>query len=178
MWEGDRLPPPDRGVRLDWSDIPERVRSEIERWLCDSVVGADTQPTGFSPGVAARLAASSGRRVFVKAVGPEPNPDSPRIHRREIKIVTSIPCAAPVPRLQWSYDEGEGGWVVLVFEDIDGRHPMQPWRIGELDRVTAALEDLNMLLTPFAGSSRRDRGRLAMSSSGVGADFAMGVRPV
>ena len=146
--EGVRLPPPDRGVRLDWSDMPSRVRREIERWLGCSVVGAVTQPTGFSPGVAARLAADDGRRVFIKAVGPEPNADAPGIHRREIKIVTALPGAVPVPRLLWSYDEGEGGWVVLVFEDVDGRHPMQPWPIDELDRVVAAMEDLSLLLTP------------------------------
>ena len=128
--------------------MPSRVRREIERWLGCSVVGAVTQPTGFSPGVAARLAADDGRRVFIKAVGPEPNADAPGIHRREIKIVTALPGAVPVPRLLWSYDEGEGGWVVLVFEDVDGRHPMQPWPIDELDRVVAAMEDLSLLLTP------------------------------
>ena len=146
--EGVGLPPPDRGVRLDWSEMPSRVRSEIERWLGGAVVGAVTQPTGFSPGVAARLTADDGRRVFVKAVGPEPNADAPRIHRREVRIVTALPGAVPVPRLLWSYDEGEGGWVVLVFEDVDGRHPMQPWSVDELDRVVAALEDLSLLLTP------------------------------
>lgn len=70
------------------------------------------------------------------------------MHRREIDVVASIPGAAPVPRLLWSYDEGEGGWVVLVFEDVDGRHPMQPWRIDELNRVVSAMEELSMLLTP------------------------------
>ena len=146
--EGVGVPPPDRGVRLDWSDMPGRVRSEIERWLGGAVVGAVTQPTGFSPGVAARLTTNNGRRVFVKAVGPKPNADAPRIHRREIKIVTALPGAAPIPRLLWSYDEGEGGWVVLVFEDVDGHHPMRPWSVEELDRVVAAMEDLSLLLTP------------------------------
>ena len=146
--EGGALPPPDRGVRLDWSDMPSRVRSEIERWLGGAVVGAVTQPTGFSPGVAARLTADDGRRVFVKAVGPEPNAIAPKLHRREISIVTALPRAAAVPRLIWFLDEGEGGWVVLAFEDVDGRHPMQPWRIDELDRVVAAMEDLSMVLTP------------------------------
>lgn len=142
------LPPPDRGVRLDWPDMPGRVRSEIEQWLGGAVVDAVTQPTGFSPGVAARLSADDGRRVFVKAVGPEPNADTPEIHRREIRVVTELPDAAPVPRLLWSYDEGEGGWVVLAFEDVDGRHPMQPWSVDELDRVVAAMEDLSLLLMP------------------------------
>ena len=63
--EGVGLPPPDRGVRLDWADIPRRVRSEIEQWLGGEVVGAATQPTGFSPGVAARLTTDDGRRVFI-----------------------------------------------------------------------------------------------------------------
>ena len=146
--EGVGLPPPDRGVRLEWADMPRRVRSEIEQWLGGVVVGAATQPTGFSPGVAARLTTDDGRRVFVKAVGPEPNSESPKIHRREIRIVADLPRAAPVPRLLRSYDEGEGGWVALVFEDVDGRHPMQPWRIDELDRVVAAMEELSVMLTP------------------------------
>ena len=146
--KGVTLPPPDRGVRLDWSDIPGHVRNEVERWLGGNVVGAVTQPTGFSPGVAARLTTDDGRRVFVKAAGPEPNADTPKLHRREISIVTVLPGAAPAPRLLWSYDEGEGGWVVLAFEDVEGRHPTQPWRTDELDRVVAAMEDLSMLLTP------------------------------
>ena len=128
--------------------MPGRVRSEVERWLGCAVVVAVTQPTGFSPGVAAWLTTDDGRRVFVKAAGPEPNADTPKMHRREISAVTALPGASPVPRLLWSYDEGEGGWVVLVFEDVDGRHPIQPWRIDELDRVVAAMEDLSTLLTP------------------------------
>ena len=145
---GVSQPPPDRGVRLDWTDLPERVRGEIERWLDGEVVDAVTQPTGFSPGVAARLTAAGGRRIFVKAVGSEPNPDTPAMHRREARIMTAMPCGAPVPRLLWSYDEGERGWIVLVFEDVDGRHPRQPWRTDELNRVVAAMEDLSRLLTP------------------------------
>ena len=167
----ERQPPPDRGARLDWTDLPRRVRSEVERWLGSEIVRAVTQPTGFSPGVAARLTAADGRRVFAKAVGPQPNADAPAIHRREIGIATSLPDAAPSPRLLWSYDErpeqyrrsreggnpgaGRGphdeddrGWVLLLFEDVDGSHPTQPWRLDELDRVVAAMEELAETLTP------------------------------
>ncbi|MCY3913411.1 MAG: phosphotransferase [Chloroflexi bacterium] len=142
------LPPPDRGVRLDWADMPTRVRGEIERWMGGAVVGAVTQPTGFTPGVAARVTVDDGRRFFVKAAGPEPNTATPKAHRSEINIVTALPRAAPVPRLLWSHDEGQGGWVVLAFEDVDGRHPRQPWRLDELDRVVAAMEELSSQLTP------------------------------
>ena len=159
----DRQPPPDRGARLDWTDMPRRVRTEVERWLGSRVVSAVTQPTGFSPGVAARLTTDDGRRVFAKAVGPEPNADSPAFHRREIAIASSLPDSTPTPRLLWSYDEGplhdrhsreggnpggNGGWVLLLFEDVDGRHPAQPWLLNELDRVVAAMEKLAETLTP------------------------------
>ena len=102
----ERQPPPDRGARLDWTDLPRRVRSEVERWLGSEIVSAVTQPTGFSPGVAARLTAGDGRRVFAKAVGPEPNADAPAFHRREIGIAACLPDSTPSPRLLWSYDEG------------------------------------------------------------------------
>ena len=146
--QAGRQPPPDRGVRLDWVDIPGRVRSEVERWLGGTVVSSVTQPTGSSPGVAARLTADDGRRVFVKAVGPGPNTDTPAMHRRESRVVPALPDVAPVPRMLWSYDEGAAGWIVLVFEDAGGRHPIRPWQTGELHRVLSAMEDLGRLLTP------------------------------
>ena len=109
---------------------------------------AVTQPMGFSPGVAARLTLEDDRRIFVKAVGSELNPDSAGIHRREIRIVSALPASAPVPRVLWSHDEGEGGWVALAFEDIDGAHPKQPWDPAELERVLAELSRLSDSLTP------------------------------
>ena len=147
---GDDLdrPPPARGARLAWEDVPGAVRERIERWLGGRVVEAVTQPAGFSPGVAARLVVDSGRRVFVKAIGPEPNAESPAIHRREIRVAAALPSAAPVSKMLWSLDEGAGGWVVLAFEDIDGRHPSEPWQPDELDRVVAAMEEMSELLTP------------------------------
>lgn len=141
-------PPPAAGVRLLWADVPSRVRRAVEEWLGEGIVAATSSPGGFSPGVAARLRTSGGRRVFVKAIGPEPNPDSPAVHRREAEVVSKLPSGAPVPRLLWSHDEGEGGWVVLLFEDVEGRSPAGPWRPAELDRTLDALADLAELLTP------------------------------
>jgi aminoglycoside phosphotransferase (APT) family kinase protein len=59
-----------------------------------------------------------------------------------------LPEGAPVPRLLFSHDEGKGGWVVLVFEDVEGRNPLMPWRPEELDGTLEALADLSELLTP------------------------------
>jgi aminoglycoside phosphotransferase (APT) family kinase protein len=145
---GQNIPPPAEGVRLDWRDLPERVRAAVEDWLGSAVVSATTQPTGFSPGVAARLRTARGDRLFVKAVGPRPNPVSAAAHRREARIVPALPAEAPVPPLLWSYDEGEDGWVALAFEDVEGWHPAQPWRLDELHRVLDALAAMAAVLTP------------------------------
>jgi len=139
------LPPPAEGVRLEWAAVPGRVRAALERWAGSVVVGADSQRSGFSPGVAARLRFKDGQRLFVKAIGPEPNPDSPRLHRREARIVAALPESVTVPRLSWFLDED---WVVLVFDEVTGHHPAQPWRPDELDRVLAGLGDLAAKMTP------------------------------
>ena len=141
-------PPPPAGERVQWAQAPLRLRRAFEAWAGSPVREAVTQPTGFSPGVAARLRLASGRRVFVKAVGPQPNPDSAGIHRRERRIVAALPASVPAPRLLWSHDEGESGWVALAFEDIEGAHPQQPWDLRELERVLDAIVRLGEQHTP------------------------------
>jgi hypothetical protein len=103
---------------------------------------------GFSPALAARLRTASGVRAFVKAVPPDRNPDSPAIYRREAEIVSQLPSQLPVPRFLWWLDEGPAGWVILAFEDIEGRHPRQPWDERELAAVIGAIDDLTGSLTP------------------------------
>jgi aminoglycoside phosphotransferase (APT) family kinase protein len=122
------------------------VRDALERRLGSSVVEAVTQPSGFSPGIAARVRLEDGARAFVKAVSDEPNALAPRLHRREIEIVSALPAAAPVPRFLGSVDED--GWVVLAFDDVDGRHPDLPWRDHELRSVCDAAHELADALTP------------------------------
>lgn len=157
-------PPPAEGVRLPWDKLPPRIPAALEAWIGGHVADVAMQPGGFSPGVAARVLFDDGRRVFVKAAGPELNPDTPRIFRREKEIVSGLPPGVPVPRLLWSYDEEPDGWVMLVFEDIEGRNPVQPWIREELDRVLQMLVGLHSALTPspisLAPASRRFAGRL------------------
>jgi aminoglycoside phosphotransferase (APT) family kinase protein len=141
-------PPPASNRRLPWSRLPARIRTEVERRLGAPVVAALTQAGGFSPGVAARLELADGSRAFVKAVSPVPNAVAPTIHRREARIVAAIPRSAPVPRLLWMLDDDPDGWVVLAFEDVEGRQPAVPWVDAELDDVLEALEALAADLTP------------------------------
>ncbi|MGI8445728.1 MAG: phosphotransferase family protein [Streptosporangiaceae bacterium] len=139
-------PPPAVGMRLAWSSVPAGLRHAVEQQLGGRVVEAVTQPGGFSPGVAARLKTATGKRAFVKAVGPEPNPESPGIHRAEARIAASLPRGVPAPRLLGFFDED--GWVVLMFEDIEGTPPAQPWAAAELALVLEALAELAVALTP------------------------------
>jgi hypothetical protein len=96
--------------------------------------------------VAARLQLADGRRAFVKAVGPEPNPESAEMHRREARVAAALPSAAPASRLLHHHDDGR--WVALVFEDVDGRQPVLPWKAAELALVLEAVEQLAETLSP------------------------------
>ncbi len=137
--------PPAAGKRLPWTALPGDLRHEVERSLGGRVVAATTQPGGFSPGVAARLLLSTGRRAFVKAVN-DINPESPRIHRAEAKVAALLPPSTPAPRLLGCIESAD--WVVLLLEDIEGSVPAQPWRPAELSRVLDAMAGLAEALTP------------------------------
>ncbi len=139
-------PVPAKGIRVHWEDVPSDVRASLEERLGSRVVAAVTQPTGFSPGLAARLRLEDGRRVFIKAVSEAANPDTPDIHRRESRVLAALPASIPAPRLHWTYDDA--GWVALCMEDIDGRHPDEPWTDHDLDMVIAAVERMARDLTP------------------------------
>ncbi len=52
----------------------------------------------------------------------------------------------PAARLLDAYDDGD--WVALIFEEIPGRLPAQPWRPDELEHVLAAVTELTQTLTP------------------------------
>lgn len=139
--------PPARGERLPWERVPADIRETIEQRLESRVARALTRPGGFSPGLAATLELEDGRHFFAKAVGPEPNPDSPLLHRREAHVAAALPPGAPAPRFLFSV-ENEAGWIALVFELVDGEEPELPWRPADLSRVLQALTALSAALTP------------------------------
>ena len=134
------------GVRIGWADLPQRVRGAVEAILGGSVVEAVSQPGGFSPGTADRVRTAAGVRAFVKAVSPQQNGDSPNLHRREGAITAALPASVPAPRLLGRYDDGH--WVALVLQDVEGRHPVLPWRGEELAAVQSALGDVAEAATP------------------------------
>ncbi|MEV4639429.1 phosphotransferase [Actinoplanes sp. NPDC049548] len=134
------------GDRIGWRDLPAPVREKAEHLIGDRVATAVSQRGGFSPGTADRVVTERGHRAFVKAVSVHLNVTSVELARREAHVTGQLPDAAPVPRLLGSFDDGE--WIVLVLEDVDGRHPRTPWVEDEIDATVTALRDLAHLLTP------------------------------
>jgi len=122
------------------------VRSALAERLGAEVVDAAPQHGGFSPGAAARLRLSDGRRVFAKAAGPVPNAQTPELYRREAGVAAALPPEVPAPQFLFSLEAEE--WVVLVFQDIDGHHPHLPWNARELGMVKELIGRLAAALTP------------------------------
>jgi aminoglycoside phosphotransferase (APT) family kinase protein len=136
------------GQRLDWRDLPRGVRTRIQELAGAQVTAEMSATTGFSPGFAAVLELADGRGVFVKAVSPEQNPQSPELARAEVRAAQAIPAQVPAPRLLWHDDDGD--WVLLGFEVATGRPPLLPWRPAELRRALAAMAVLSEA-TPLPG---------------------------
>lgn len=92
----------------------------------------------------------------MKAVSAQANPDTPRLHRQEGRVLAALePVISsrqlPIPRLHGMVDHPP--WVALVLQDVAGRQPQLPWQAAELQQVVAAVDQLAQALT------RRSRGR-------------------
>jgi Ser/Thr protein kinase RdoA (MazF antagonist) len=132
--------------RLQWHELPTSLRAAIEHQLGGRVVSSVNGRGGYSPSLASRCDLDDGRTVFVKAVSPDQNPDSPRMLRREIEVTRHLPASVPAPPLDTVLDDGH--WIVGVFEFVDGRPPATPWERDELDAVIAAMAALPDRTTP------------------------------
>jgi hypothetical protein len=136
---------PAAGVHLPWARVPVPVQAWANRLGGGAPDAVRDLPGGFSPG-ATSILEWPDRAVFVKAVGPELNPDSPGMHRREAVVSAALPRSSRLPHLVGTYDDGD--WVALAFDAVDGHPPRHPWATGELDAVVDALSAMHDELTP------------------------------
>jgi hypothetical protein len=83
------------------------------------------------PGVQERAEEIVGGRV-IEAVS--------QTGRQEMAITAALPAHAPVPGMLGGF--GDGDWVVLALEDIEGSHPRTPWEAPEIDVAATTLRDL------------------------------------
>lgn len=134
---------------MAWERVPLAVRRSIEDHLGLGVVATQSQAGGFSPALAARLRLCDGTSVFAKAIGPDDQSGAPGgqgYYRREAEVSSQLPSTVPTPALLDHWETG--GWVVLLFENIEGTNPVLPWEPRQLDRVLAAMEATAKALTP------------------------------
>lgn len=145
--------------RLLWHQLPPAVQAEVGRIAGGgTVTDAQNCPGGFSPGLACRVRLDdrqrpddrrpldNGRRLFVKAMDCDAWPGEAATYRAEAAITAALPESVPAPRLHGTFDDGR--WIVLVFEDVDGHEPSQPWTTEDLRRVVPALKQMSAALTP------------------------------
>lgn len=133
-------------VRITWTDLPPGIRARIEGIIGGLVVEARSQAQGYSPGTADRVLTDNGRRAFVKAVTPALNEHSAELAAQEMRVTAALPDHAPTPRMLGGFETGD--WVVLVLEDVPGRHPSLPWSAPDIEIVRAGLAELAGALTP------------------------------
>jgi Ser/Thr protein kinase RdoA (MazF antagonist) len=127
--------------RRPYESLPAQLRAWVDAALGAPVVQASTQTGGFSAGVAARIRTADGNRAFIKAVGPDPNPDTPGLFRTELaalQALASAELASLTAPLLAGYDDGEH--VALLLTDIDGQQPAQPFHSHEVALIGTGLD--------------------------------------
>ena len=125
---------------------PHPCVRDVDRRLGSPVLATAPVAGGFSPGPAVRARLADGRTVFLKAAGADPNPVSPRMHRREAVVLAGLPPDIPAPRLIGVVDDGD--WVVLAIEWVAGHMP-DPTAPADVARMLALVERL-AAAGPFA----------------------------
>ena len=122
--------------RVQWRDLPPTVQSEIQRIAGGQVVAAVNCPGGYSPGFASRVTLADGRQVFAKAINGTDWPSQLEIYRAEARTAAVLPSSVPAPALQGTTEADN--WLALVFQEIAGQGPDQPWRPDDLSNGARA----------------------------------------
>ncbi len=130
-------------IRPSWDELPQPLRDGLADRL-GPISSAETQTGGFTPGLAVRLRLAGGRRVFTKGI-PADHVLAGK-YRAEATTARQLPETTPAPRLRWDADIA--GWVVLAFDDIDGRHAQLSPGSPDIGPVVATIARLAEVLTP------------------------------
>jgi hypothetical protein len=131
---------PNTRPRTPWNELPNTVRRAIES-ATGTVHAVGPIPAGLNSGIAALLHTPTGR-VFIKGLPS----DHPRVatQRREAEI---NPHVTPIaPRLLWQVDLG--GWNILAFEHLNGRHANLAPHSPDLPKIADTLTRLGQIPAP------------------------------
>ncbi|MBB6170721.1 hypothetical protein HNR23_000781 [Nocardiopsis mwathae] len=151
--------------RQQWENLPNEARETVEAHM-GRVIKAEPVEAGFNSGLAAILH-TLNRSVFVK--GLPVNDRKAWTQDREALIAPNVIDIAP--RLLWRVQAG--GWDLIGYEHIDGRHADYIPGSADLALVADALATLGKAVLPTAFPAKteerwrayvdtpRDLGRLA-----------------
>lgn len=104
--------------RFVWDDLSGVARGVVQE-RCGAVVKAEPAERGIMPGVAARLYIEGRGSVFLKGIPADDITVRPYLRERAANL--ALAPTIPAPRMLWTADAG--GWVLLLFEFIEGaRH--------------------------------------------------------
>lgn len=126
--------------RIRFEQLPAEVRQAVAD-KAGAVRRAATAPGGMNSGVASVLSTSSGS-FFVKGI-PSDHPQA-GAQRREAAVAPHLPASCP--RLYWHLETG--GWILLGYEVVDGRHADYAPGSPDLPLVEAALTELQGITAP------------------------------
>ncbi|MFT4217655.1 MAG: phosphotransferase [Micropruina sp.] len=143
-------------TRLAFAELPDHVRDWAEGVLGAPVVRTRPASGGYSPGVAEGLSAADGSAIFLKAVHPSRNPESPALLRAEARTLRGMPSGLPIARLIDALDEGPDGWVALALENVSGRQAPLPWSNATIQAALVSLGELRDALTPAPAAEWED----------------------
>ncbi|MDD1064004.1 aminoglycoside phosphotransferase [Streptomyces cocklensis] len=126
--------------RIAFEQLPADIRQAVAA-KTGAVHQAVAAPGGMNSGIASVLDTDSGA-VFVKGI-PADHPQV-RAQHREAAVASHLPSSCP--RLFWHLELG--GWSLLGYEVVEGRHADYAPASPDLPLVEAALAELQGLTAP------------------------------
>ena len=152
-------------LRIGFEDLPQAARRAVEI-RTGHIKAARTAGGGINSGAAALLDTERGR-VFVKGI---PSDHAQAVSQaREIAIAPYLPASSP--RLLWHVEAG--GWVILGYEAIAGRHADYT-DSGDLVLVLDVLQELQQVIAPDLMEVKRAERRWAGYADEGTADLLAG----
>ena len=145
------LPRPvtETAVRPHWTSLPATVQEWAQDQFGSAVVGSQSQRSGYTPGFASRILLADGRRLFVKIAGFGRD-WLVESYGMEAAKRRTLPDTVPAPRLiadaRARLDDQD--WLLMIFDDVDGRPPRRPWTTDDVMAAVAAVEAAAQALTP------------------------------
>ncbi|WP_369188907.1 aminoglycoside phosphotransferase [Streptomyces sp. R08] len=126
--------------RIPFDQLPADVRRAVTD-KTGAVRQSVTMTGGMNSGIASVLETETGS-VFVKGIAS----DHPQVaaQRREAAIAPHLPASCP--RLYWHREAG--GWSILGYEVLNGRHADYSPGSPDLALVAAALTELQQVTAP------------------------------